>query len=415
VGGHRPEEKTMGHNLLLADDSITIQKVVKIIFSGDAYNLTIVDNGDDALVRAREIIPDVMLIDAVMPGKNGYEVCCEAKKDPNLELVPILLLTGVFEPFDEAKARESGADDFIAKPFESQVLIDKVEGLIALGALRRADAPPVEFELPLVVEPPPVVEPLPIEAEAEVEVEAEAEEEEVHVESEPEPFSTPPPEEEELLIEEVTDLDDLWGMEGLEEEPEAIVVDLVIDQEEGESLEIPEGDEESESLFINEEPLAQPFQWDADTQADEMAEPFPDTPQPEDTDLASESTSLLLPTGDELEDLLVEEFSFDEDSFDVSVPFDDQDVALDVAEEELIPQRETFSEELPESEEVPIVETPQPTGAVAGEVAPLSEEQLVAALSKVSREVIERIVWEVVPNLAESLIKEEIRKIREGF
>ena len=98
----RLEEETMGYKLLLADDSITIQKVVGIIFSTDAYDLTVVDNGNDALMRAREAVPDIMLIDALMPGKNGYEVCREARIDPLLATVPILLLSGVFEPFDEA-------------------------------------------------------------------------------------------------------------------------------------------------------------------------------------------------------------------------------------------------------------------------------------------------------------------------
>ena len=132
----------MGHKLLLADDSITIQKVVGIIFFGEAYALTVVGNGSDALLRAREVLPDIMLIDTLMPEKNGYEVCREVRKDPLLSGIPILLLTGVFEPFDEQKARESGADDFISKPFESQVLIDKVKELIAVGAARRAASPP---------------------------------------------------------------------------------------------------------------------------------------------------------------------------------------------------------------------------------------------------------------------------------
>jgi CheY-like chemotaxis protein len=76
----------MGTTLLLADDSITIQKVVGIIFANEDYELVVVDNGDSALEKAREIYPDVMLVDAVMPGKSGYEVCEEVRRDPLLKV-----------------------------------------------------------------------------------------------------------------------------------------------------------------------------------------------------------------------------------------------------------------------------------------------------------------------------------------
>src|SRR5512144_764650 len=127
----------MRTKLLLADDSITIQKVVGIIFASEDYELAIVNNGDAALAKAREIMPDVLLVDAVMPGKTGYEVCEEIRRDPALKGTPILLLTGAFEPFDEGKARQSGADDFISKPFESQHLIEKVISLAELGGERK--------------------------------------------------------------------------------------------------------------------------------------------------------------------------------------------------------------------------------------------------------------------------------------
>ena len=94
----------MRTKLLLADDSITIQKVVGIIFASEDYELAIVDNGDAALAKAREIKPDVLLVDAVMPGKTGYEVCEEIRRDPALAGTPILLLIGAFEQFDESKA-----------------------------------------------------------------------------------------------------------------------------------------------------------------------------------------------------------------------------------------------------------------------------------------------------------------------
>src|SRR5512140_360725 len=120
----------MPKNLLLADDSITIQKVVGITFANEDFKVTTVDNGEDAVARARELLPDVVLADVVMPRKNGYEVCEALKADPATRHIPVLLLAGTFEAFDEARARAAHADGHIAKPFESQALINKVKELV---------------------------------------------------------------------------------------------------------------------------------------------------------------------------------------------------------------------------------------------------------------------------------------------
>jgi CheY-like chemotaxis protein len=120
----------MSRKLLLADDSVTIQKVIGITFVNEDYTLAVADNGDAALEKARNDRPDLILADVFMPGKNGYELCAAVKDDPSLAGVPVLLLTGTFEPFDEAKAQACGADGWIAKPFESQALISRVKDLL---------------------------------------------------------------------------------------------------------------------------------------------------------------------------------------------------------------------------------------------------------------------------------------------
>lgn len=149
----------MSKRLLLADDSITIQKVVQITFAHEDYELTVTDNGDAALAKAREIVPQLILADVYMPGRNGYELCAAIKQDPALREVPVLLLAGSFEPFDEAKARAAGADAWIEKPFESQALIDKVAALLsAVPAPAPAPAPAAATVAPMPVvapEPPP--------------------------------------------------------------------------------------------------------------------------------------------------------------------------------------------------------------------------------------------------------------------
>ncbi len=131
----------MSIKILLADDSITIQKVIGIIFGGEGYSLTVVDNGKAAIDKAAETSPDVLLIDALMPGMSGYEVCETIRAIPALAQKPILLLTGSFEPFDESRAKTCGADDFLAKPFESQQIVTKVRELYVLGVSRIGAAP----------------------------------------------------------------------------------------------------------------------------------------------------------------------------------------------------------------------------------------------------------------------------------
>jgi CheY-like chemotaxis protein len=121
----------MAKTLLLADDSVTIQKVVSISFASEDVTLVTVDNGDDAIDRAKETRPDLVLADVVMPGKSGYEVCEAIKADPDLRHIPVLLLSGTFEAFDEERAARAGAAGHVAKPFEAQSLVDQVNQLLA--------------------------------------------------------------------------------------------------------------------------------------------------------------------------------------------------------------------------------------------------------------------------------------------
>ncbi|MFI5315650.1 MAG: response regulator [Myxococcota bacterium] len=132
----------MPKTLLLADDSVTIQKVVGITFANEDVELVTVDNGDDALTRARQVKPDLLLADIGMPGLNGYELCAAIRRDPNLAHIPVLLLTGTFETYDEQRAREVGASGHIAKPFEAQALVDRVFQLLAQAPPKAAPPKP---------------------------------------------------------------------------------------------------------------------------------------------------------------------------------------------------------------------------------------------------------------------------------
>ncbi len=154
----------MPKSLLLADDSITIQRVVGITFANEDFEITTVDNGEDAINKAKEMNPDIILADVIMPKKNGYEVCQAIKADPNLQSTPVLLLAGTFEAFDENRAKEVGADGHITKPFESQALIDKVNDLLSgksPAQVSTQPTPEIPQPVPAPVQPAPT-QPAPV-------------------------------------------------------------------------------------------------------------------------------------------------------------------------------------------------------------------------------------------------------------
>jgi CheY-like chemotaxis protein len=136
----------MPKKILLADDSITIQKVVELTFSDGDYEVVATNNGAKAIQRLAEVRPDIILSDIIMPEKNGYEVCEYVKSHPEFRHIPVILLTGTFEPFDPDRAEKAGCDAVVTKPFESQSLIHKVEELIAQSASRSPESPAAAVE-----------------------------------------------------------------------------------------------------------------------------------------------------------------------------------------------------------------------------------------------------------------------------
>ena len=117
--------------LLLADDSMTIQKVVNLTFADEGIEVITASDGDAAMQKFVEAVPDLVMADVNMPGLDGYRFCEMIKQDEETRLIPVILLVGSFEPFDEEEARRVGADDFLTKPFHSiRQLINKVSNLL---------------------------------------------------------------------------------------------------------------------------------------------------------------------------------------------------------------------------------------------------------------------------------------------
>lgn len=117
----------MSKSILLADDSVTIQKVVELTFLDEDFHVSAVSNGAEAIARLGETTPDIVIADVHMPGADGYEVCRRSKElHPS---VPVLLLAGTFEAFDADEATRCGADGYLKKPFDSQELLRRVREL----------------------------------------------------------------------------------------------------------------------------------------------------------------------------------------------------------------------------------------------------------------------------------------------
>lgn len=328
--------------ILLADDSITIRKVVDIIFGGDDYSLTMVDNGAAVIEKALQIRPDILLIDVIMPGMNGYEVCEAVRREPLLAATPILLLTGSFDHFDEEKARQCGANDHIIKPFEAQQLVSKVQELLAQAgesAARTLQSESTQqeaaFESTFAGAAPAVAF--------------------------PSAFSVPEPKPAETSVFESTfkqtsaaSPDDPWG--AFTEQPETATPSVA-----------------------DESPFESHF-----------AEQTPETPA-----AAPFESSFDIPDVMEM---------LQEDSIPPAAAAAEPETIIGSTWIPTDEQTFEFSKETAGS---------PPCAPVAAPIT-LSEEQLKAAIMAASKETIERIVWEVVPDLAETLIREAIRKITDG-
>jgi len=128
--------------LLLADDSVTIQRVVELTFSGEDIDVVTVSDGEQAIARIAADPPDIVLADIAMPKKNGYEVAAFIKEHPTLSRVPVLLLAGAFEPVDEERARKVKSDGVLVKPFETHEVITRVRELIDGERTQHRSVPP---------------------------------------------------------------------------------------------------------------------------------------------------------------------------------------------------------------------------------------------------------------------------------
>jgi CheY-like chemotaxis protein len=133
----------MGKRILVADDSLTIQKAFAMVLDGSGYSLSFARSVDEALVVAkRDGRPDLVLADVALGNGSGYDLCSELKADSGLRDVPVFILASTQSPYDEPRGRKVGADGYLAKPFESQGLLDAVASVLSSPTGTSASAMP---------------------------------------------------------------------------------------------------------------------------------------------------------------------------------------------------------------------------------------------------------------------------------
>ncbi len=125
--------------ILLADKSITIQKVVEMLFSGKEYEVLCVSDGETALSEAQRVMPDVVLADVDLPRIDGYGFAARLKQEAALARTPVILMMSRDDVFDANKASRASIVDHIAKPFESQELIGKVRKAVSAASQQPAE------------------------------------------------------------------------------------------------------------------------------------------------------------------------------------------------------------------------------------------------------------------------------------
>lgn len=451
----------MPKNMIVADDSMVIQKSIGITFAQEDITITFVGNGDEALTKAKQIKPDIILADVSMPQKNGYEVCENLKNDPQLQGIPVLLLAGAHEPFDQARADTVGAAGHVIKPFESQVLIDRVHKIFS--EQKAAPTPPPQAPTPQPQAPlasgappspaatiagqaPPFESELPAQSEAQASPQAAAEPQ-VSLESEidlsfdgafsqetpspPQTAPAPTPSTPEPPLgadspDGTLPAGDFWDFSADTDAP-ASTSSITATQPRAEEG-VPK-EQEAEPFSLESQSFAeseQPVDFgEEDTGKITITEALPveaTVDLEETTSTPALETGFDIPIGETtevappelLEDLKPEPTPQAEVTDFEPLPVEEAS-GFDLTKDSLSEIRvESPSQEPsppPEAPSIPKPAVSEPQLPESKDQLPLSDSQVEEIVSKVFQKVIERIAWEVVPDLAETIIKEELARL----
>jgi putative two-component system response regulator len=123
--------------VLIVDDEYVGRETLQSILEGEGYHLEMAENGAQALEKAKRLLPDVILLDVMMPGMTGFEVCQRIRSDPEIAEIPIIVLTALDDRESLLTALKAGADDFISKPFDRYELRARLLGITRLNRYKK--------------------------------------------------------------------------------------------------------------------------------------------------------------------------------------------------------------------------------------------------------------------------------------
>jgi len=140
-------------SILIVDDELVIREVLERILSAGGYDLAFASSGAEALAKAAELTPDLILLDVMMPVMDGFEACRRLRADPLLAEVPVIMVTALDDRDSRLRGIEAGADDFIAKPFDKMELQVRVRAITKLDRYRRLLSERAKFERAIELSP----------------------------------------------------------------------------------------------------------------------------------------------------------------------------------------------------------------------------------------------------------------------
>jgi putative two-component system response regulator len=123
----------MGSLVLIVDDEYAGRETLQSVLEGEGYQLEMAENGLQAIEKAKKLLPDVILLDVMMPGMTGFEVCQRIRNDPEVAEIPIIILTALDDRDSLLNALKAGADDFVSKPFDRYELRARLLGITRLN------------------------------------------------------------------------------------------------------------------------------------------------------------------------------------------------------------------------------------------------------------------------------------------
>lgn len=136
---------TITKTILVVDDEEDVLELVKYNLEKNGYRVITASTGEEAINKARSILPNLVLLDLMLPGIDGLEVCKQLKGNSKTEQVPVIMLTAKGEESDVVVGLEVGADDYITKPFSPKVLIARIRRILHRSVVQQRDSAPVQI------------------------------------------------------------------------------------------------------------------------------------------------------------------------------------------------------------------------------------------------------------------------------